>query len=258
MARAISSATLSFGLVSIPVKLFTAASAEGVKFSMITPAGNRVKQKWIDAVTGDEVAQAECNKGFEYAKDQFVVFTKEEVSSLEAEKSPAMEIREFIPASALNASYVEKSYFLGPDKGGDKGYVLLAQTMKKTGKVAVARYNSRGKEHLIVVAPYQDGLIMHQMFYADEIRDFSEVSDKIAKVDFHPAEVEMAEKLVESLAADAYEPEKYNDGFVARVKVAVDQKIAGENVSVAAPAPRSTVVDLMAALKASLEANKKS
>jgi DNA end-binding protein Ku len=111
--------------------------------------------------------------------------------------------------------------------------MLLAQTMKKTGKVAVARYNSRGKEHLIIVRPFQDGLVMHQMFYADEVRDFSEVTEKVAKMAFHDVEVEMAIKLVESLSTDAYEPEKYNDGYVARVKVAVDQKLSGETVTVA-------------------------
>jgi DNA end-binding protein Ku len=258
MPRAVSSAVLSFGLVSIPVKLFTSASAEGVKFSMITRAGNRVKQKWVDAVTGEEIAQGDCNKGYEYSKDEFVVFTKDEVTALEAEKSPSMEIREFIPATAFDALMVEKSYYLGPDKGGDKGYVLLSKTMKKTGKVAVARYNSRGKEHLIIVRPYQDGLVMHQMYYSDEVRNFGEVEEMVAKVSFHDAEVDMATKLVEALSAEAYEPEKYNDGYVARVKVAVDQKIAGETVSVAAPAAKSNVVDLMAALKASLEANKKS
>jgi DNA end-binding protein Ku len=254
MLRSISSAILSFGLVSIPVKLYTAASAEGVKFSMITPAGNRVKQKYIDAVTGEEIAQGDCNKGYEYAKDQFVVFSKDEIKALEAEKSPSMEIREFIPASAFDALMVENSYYLGADKGGDKGYMLLAQTMKKTGKVAVARYNSRGKEHLIIVRPFQDGLVMHQMFYADEVRDFSEVTEKVAKMAFHDVEVEMAIKLVESLSTDAYEPEKYNDGYVARVKVAVDQKLSGETVTVAAPSEKSNVVDLMAALRASLDA----
>ena len=255
--RAISSEILSFGRVSIPVKLFTAASAEGVKFSIITPSGNRVKQKWIDAVTGDEVQQGECSKGYEHAKDEFVVFTKDEVSALEAEKSPSMEIREFIPVSAFDALMVEKSYYLGPDKGGDKGYVLLSQTMKSTGKVAVARYNSRGKEHLIIVKPYREGLVMHQMYYSDEVRDFGEVEEKVAKVSFHEVEVEMAAKLVDALSTPDYEPEKYNDGFVARVKVAVDQRLAGETVSVSAPSAKTSVVDLMAALKASLEANKK-
>lgn len=254
MLRSISSAILSFGLVSIPVKLYTAASAEGVKFSMITPAGNRVKQKYVDAVTGVEIQQGDCNKGYEYSKDQFVVFTKDEVKALEAEKSPSMEIKEFIPASAFDALMVENSYYLGADKGGDKGYMLLAQTMKKTGKVALARYNSRGKEHLIIVRPFQDGLVMHQMFYADEVRDFSEVTEKVAKLAFHDVEVEMAAKLVEALSTDAYEPEKYNDGFVARVKVAVDQKLSGETVTVAAPAAKSDLIDLMAALKASLDA----
>jgi DNA end-binding protein Ku len=256
MARAVSSATLSFGLVSIPVKLYVAASAEPVSFNMITPDGNRVKQKLVDSISGEEVQRDLCNKGYEWAKDQFVVFTAAEIKALEAEKSEAMEIKEFIPAEAFDPLMVEKSYYLGADKGGDKGYVLLSRTMKETGKVAVARWNSRGREHLIIVRPYQNGLVLHQMFYANEVRDFAEVG-KTGNVNFHDIEVDMAAKLVTALSTDCYEPSKYEDGFVTRVKTAVDQKANGQEVSVAPSPVKSNVVDLMAALKASLEASAK-
>lgn len=253
MPRAIQSATLSFGLVSIPVKLFTAAEAGGVKFNMITPKGNRVKQKWLDAITGDEVQQGECSKGYEYQKDQFVVFTKDEFKALEAEKSDALEIKEFIPADAFDPLQVEKSYYLGPGKGGDKGYVLLSKAMKRTGKVAVARLNSRGREHLIIVRPYRDGLIMHQMFYAAELRDFSDVMEDVATCKFHEVEEEMADKLIQSLSVESFDSAKFEDGFVARVKVAVDQKVNGQEFKVTPTAPAANITDLFAALKASLD-----
>jgi DNA end-binding protein Ku len=253
MARAIQSAILSFGLVSIPVKLYTAADTEGVKFNMITPKGNRVKQKWLDAVTGDEITQGDCSKGYEYAKDQFVIFSKDEIKALEAEKSDALEIKEFIPATAFDARQVEKSYYLGPDKGGDKGYVLLSKAMKRTGKVAVARLNSRGREHLIIVRPLNDGLMLHQMYYDSEIRDFSEIEEKVATVKFHEVEEEMADKLIESLSADTFDSSKYTDGYVDRVKAAVDQKINGQEFKVTPSAPAANITDLFAALKASLD-----
>lgn len=256
MPRAIQSAILSFGLVSIPVKLFTAADTEGVKFNMITPKGNRVKQKWLDAVTGEEVQQGECSKGYEYQKDQFVVFTKDEIKALEAEKSDALEIKEFIPADAFDPLQVEKSYYLGPGKGGDKGYVLLSKAMKRTGKVAVARMNSRGREHLIVVRPFQDGLIMHQMFYSGEIRDFTDITADVAVCKFHEVEEEMADKLILNLSTDSFEPAKYEDGFVGRVKTAVDQKVNGQEFKVTPSAPAANITDLFAALKASLDKGK--
>lgn len=255
--RAICSVSLTFGLVSIPVKLYVAAGAESAKFHLITPNGNRVEQKYFDKATGDEIKQGDCNKGYEYSKGQCVVFTKEEIKALEAEKSFAMEIKEFIPADAFDPLQVEKSYYLGVDKGGDKGYVLLAKSMKAAGKVAVAQWNSRGREHLVIVKPYQNGLVLHQMFYSNEVRDFAEVEGKVAKCTFHEVEESMATKLIEQLSSDKYDPSKYTDGFSARVLEAVEQKVNGEEVIVAAPQQKTNVVDLMAALKASLDATTK-
>ena len=254
MARATRSAILSFGLVSIPVKLYTSAKAEGVEFRRMSPKGNRVKQQYIDAVTGEVIQQTDCNKGFEHAKDEFVIFTKDEIKELEAEKSSAIEIKEFVPASSFDPIMVEKSYYLGTDKGGDKGYCLLAKVMKKTGKVAVARWNAYGREHLILVRPYRDGLVLHQMFYSDEIRPFEEITEDVAKVDFHEVEEFMAEKLVEQLSGDSYDASKYVDGYVTRVKTAVDQKLSGNGFTVAASVKKTSATDLMAALKASLDA----
>jgi DNA end-binding protein Ku len=252
--RSINSATLTFGLVSIPVKMFTAASSEGVSFNRMTALGNRVKQTLHDSVTDAVVEQKDCNSGYEYAKDQYVVFTGDELKSLETEKSKTMDIREFVDAASVDLVQVEKSYYLGPDKGGDKGYQLLASTMKAMGKVAVAQWNGRGKEQLVVIRPFRDGLVLHQMYYANEVRNFDEV--EVAKLAIADAERDMAGKLIQMLSTGPFDPAKYEDGHVKRVKAAVERKIAGlgpEAVE-ATPAPKATVVDLLARLQASIDA----
>lgn len=252
MARSVQSAILTFGLVTIPVKLYTSASAENVKFSMITPAGNRVKQKWVDEITGEEVAQSACSKGYEHEKGQWVVFSRDEVKALEAEKNPCIEIQSFVPAGAFDALEVEKTYYLGADKGGDKGYILLSQAMGRAGRVAVARFCSRGREHLIIVKPYRGGLVMHQMFFLPEIRDFGEVMPSRTYT-FHPAEEQMADRLIQSLTSTGYQAAAYQDGYVERVRQAAAQKVSGQEVQVAAAPAAPPTSDLLAALQASLE-----
>lgn len=256
MPRSINSGTITFGLVSIPVKFYTAASSESVSFNMLTSAGNRVKQKLVDSVTGAEIEHKDCKKGYEYAKDQYVSFTADELKALECEKSDAIDIREFVDASTLDLIQVEKSYYLGPDKGGDKGYTLLADTMKAMGKVAVAQWAGRGKEQLVVIRPHKGGLIIHQMYYANEVRNFEEI--EFAKITIADAEREIAAKLVSMLSTGAFEPDKYEDGYVNRVKEAVTRKINGVAAPevTAAPTPKATVTDLLAVLKASVDAAK--
>jgi DNA end-binding protein Ku len=251
-ARAIASATISFGLVSIPVKLFTATSSEQVRFNMLHPeTKSRVKQQYIDASTGEVVDRNELVKGYEYGKDQYVVFTDEELKSLEAERSSSLDIVEFVPLDSVDLLQVEKSYYLGPDKGGDKAYRLLVEAMNRTGKVAVGRWAARGKEQLVVVRPYKDGLILHQMFYANEVRAFDEI-DTGATYEFKPVEHELAERLIEQLSSDAFHPENYKDEYAARVEAAVQQKVLGEQVHVAQEAPKAQIIDLFEALKRSL------
>ena len=160
---------LTFGLVSVPVKMYSAAVSNSVKFSQLTPAGNRVKQFLRDATTGEEVSRSDLSKGFEVAKGEFVVFTPEEVKALSVESDRVLEIEEFVDESSIDLAAVEKSYYLGPDKGGDKGYALLSAAMKGSGRVAVSSWTSRGKEHLVAVCPYKGGLIMHQLFYGSEV-----------------------------------------------------------------------------------------
>lgn len=250
MPRATSSATITFGLVSIPVKLYTAASSEAVSFNMLSPAGNRLSQKMVDKVTGEEVQRNDTLKGYEYAKDQYVSFTADELKTLEAASDKTVDIKEFVELSSVDLLQVEKSYYLGPDKGGDKGYALLARTMREMGKVAVAQWAARGKEQLVLVRPYKDGLVLHQMYYAAEVRDFEEI--EVAKLEIAEAESEMAKLLIEKLSTGGFDPSKYEDTYRKRVKEAVDQKVAGQDVILPGPAPQKDVTDLFAQLKASL------
>ena len=255
-ARAISSGTLSFGLVSIPFKIYTAASAEGVKFHQLhDKCGNRIKYQ-VYCPTDDQVVERSALiKGYEYAKGQYVRFDADELKALEDEKTHSLEIIEFVPLDTVDFVYVEKSYYLGPDKGGHKAYRLLAEAMQETGRVALGRYIARGKSHLVVIRPYQEGLMMHQVFYSNEVRDFSDI-DLGDETSFKPAEIEMARQLIQQLSAERFEPEKYQDEFRARVLQAVEEKVAGHEITTTPEAPQAKVIDLFEALKASVEQSK--
>ena len=213
---------------------------------------SRVQQQYIKPATGEVVSRSSLIKGYEYARGQYVVFDEAELKSLEAERSNSIDIVEFVPLSSVDLLSVEKSYYLGPDKGGDKAYGLLTESMKNTKKVAVGRWAARGKEQLVLIRPYKSGLILHQMFYANEVRAFDEV-DTGATFEFKDAERNLAEKLIAELTTDTFHPEKYKDEYATRVLAAVEQKVAGEQVHVAQEVPRAQVIDLFEALKQSLE-----
>jgi DNA end-binding protein Ku len=252
-ARATSSGTLSFGLVSIPFKIYTAASAEGVKFHQLhDKCGNRIKYQ-VYCPTDDEVVErSDLVKGYEYAKGQYVRFEGDELKALEEEKTHNLEIIEFVPLDTVDFVYIEKSYYLGPDKGGHKAYRLLSEAMKETGRVALGHHIARGKSHLVLVRPYKDGLMMHQVFYSNEVRDFGDIDigDDVA---FKDTETEMARQLIEQLSVDRFEPDKFRDEFRARVLQAVEEKIAGHQITTTPEAPQAKVIDLFEALKASVE-----
>ena len=252
-ARAASSGTLSFGLVSIPFKIYTAASADGVKFHQLhEKCGNRIKYQ-VYCPTDDEVVErSDLVKGYEYAKGQFVRFDADELKALEEEKTHNLEIIEFVPLDTVDFVFVEKSYYLGPDKGGHKAYRLLGEAMQETGRVALGHYVARGKSHLVVIRPYKDGLMMHQVFYSNEVRDFGDI-DLGDDASFKPAETKMARQLIEQLSTDRFEPDKFRDEFRARVLQAAEEKIAGREITTTAEAPRAKVIDLFEALKASVE-----
>jgi len=252
--RAVSSGTISFGLVSIPVKLFTAASSEQVSFNMLhKKCGTRVKMQFICPTDNEVVERSDTTKGFEYARGQYVLFSEEELKAMEAERDNSIEITEFVPLASVDFVQVEKSYYLGPDKGGDKAYRLLSEAMKGKDRVAVGRWAARGKEQLVLVRPYgESGLILHQLYYAPEVRAFDEI-DTGAKLSFSGKELELADRLIEQLSTDEFEAEKYEDSYSERVRQAVEQKVQGQEVTVAPEAPKAQIIDLFEALKKSLE-----
>ena len=253
-AHSIGSANISFGLVSIPLKMFTAASAGGVSFNQIHPkCGGRVKQQLICPTCNEVVDRSALVKGYEFSKDQFVQFTEDELKTLEGEASRMIDIAEFVPLDQVDPIYFEKTYYIGPDKGGEKAYRLLADTMKQSNRVALAKYVMRGKENLVLIRAANNGLMLHTMFFADEIRDFSEV-DKGENAKLKPGEMELAQRLVNELATDQFKPEQYADEYRTRVLAAVEQKVEGREVTSLAPqAQRTQVIDLMDALRASLQ-----
>lgn len=251
--RAIASGTISFGLVSIPVKLYTATSPQSVRFNMLhAKCGSRIKQQLYCPVCEETIDRRDTLKGYEYAKNQFVQFDDEELKKLEAEKTNTIDIVEFVPLKAVDLIQIERSYYLGPDKGGQKAYKLLSGAMDRTEMIAVGRYGTRGKEQLVLIRPYREGLLLHQVYYADEVRDFADV-DVGDEVKFKPGEPDLADQLVHQLASDRFEPEKYRDEYRDRVLSAVEQKVAGQEITVAPEQPAAQIIDLFEALKASIE-----
>src|SRR5262245_38548314 len=251
--HSIGSGTISFGLVSIPVKMFTAASSESVSFNQIHPkCGGRIKQQLLCPTCNEIVERGTLVKGYEFAKDQYVQFTEEELKGLEGEASRMIDIAEFVPLSQVDPIYYEKSYYLGPDKGGEKAYRLLTDAMVKAKRVALAQFCMRGKESLVLIRPSQSGLMLHFMYYADEVRDFGEV-DKGDTSKIKPGELELADRLIGELSTEKFSPEKYTDEYRSRVMAAVERKVEGKEVTSLAPqAQRTQVIDLMDALKQSL------
>jgi len=251
--HSLGSGTISFGLVSIPVKLYSAAVSQNVAFNMLhAKCGSRIKQQTFCPVDQTTVERNELVRGYEFAKDQYVRVTDEELKSLEGEDSKVIDIAEFVPLDQVDPIYFEKTYYLGPDKGGDKAYRLLAETMAKANRVAVARFIMRGKESLVLIRPAQDGLMLHTMYFADEVRDFGEIEKgKSAKI--AEREGELARKLVDELSTEEFKPDQYKDEYRERVLEMVNKKVEGKEVTLAASeAPRSQVIDLMDALKESL------
>ena len=252
-ARPIASGTISFGLVAIPVKMFSTSESEvRVQFnSLHESCGTRVRQQFYCPKDEVVVPRDDMVKGYEFAKDQYVVFTPDELKAMEMAATQSIDIKEFVPLSQVDPLFYEKAYYLGPDKGGAKPYALLSEAMKATGRAALARYAARGKDYLVLLRPFQDGILMQQLRYVDEIRAFDEVDVGDAAVD--PAELELAKQLVNQIASDAFSPEEYHDSVRDQVMAAIEQKVAGHEMTFAPQdEPKAQVIDLMEALKASL------
>jgi len=252
-ARALGNANISFGLVSIPVKLYTASnSSSAISFNLMhRKCGSRLKQQYICTKEETIVPRDEMVKGYEFNKDQYVLFTEEELKAFEEQATQTIEVTEFVPMDKVDPVYYDKPYYLGPDKGGAKPYRLLAEVMKETGRVALAKYAARGKQYLVMLRPSGEGLVMQQLLYADEVRSFSEVPLGTAEV--KDGELKLARLLVEESSSDVFRPEAYEDEVRKRVQEALDRKVQGGQFSVtAAPKKGGEIVDLMEALRASL------
>ena len=252
--HSIGSGTLSFGLVSIPVKMFTAASSANVSFNLLhEKCGGRIKQQMVCPTCNVTVERTSLVRGYEFSKDQYVRFTDEELKSVEGESSEIIDIAEFVPLEQVDPIYFEKSYYLGPDKGGAKAYRLLCDAMEKSQKVALAKFVMRGKESIVLIRPSQDGLMLHTMYFSDEVRDFNEI-DKGSDASIRTGELDLAVKLIGELSTDSFKPDQYADEYRGRVLAMAQEKIEGKEITATGPkVERTQVIDLMDALKQSLE-----
>jgi DNA end-binding protein Ku len=253
-ARSIASLTISFGLVSIPVKLYSATQPKaGVSFNLIhKKCGSRLKQQYVCIKEDVVVDRSEMVKGFEFAKDQYVTFSPEELKELEEKGTGAVEITEFVPEEKIDPIYYDKAYYLAPDKGGAKPYALLSEGMRRTGRCAIARWAARGKEHIVQLRPFESGLVMQQLLYADEVRPISEIDLNVAEP--KEQELKLAVQLIEQISAEDFDPNEFKDHVKQRIDEAVEKKVQGEEISISPSAPTggAQVIDLMEALRESL------
>jgi DNA end-binding protein Ku len=252
-ARAIGTATISFGLVSIPVKLYTTSeSGSEIHFNMLhAPCAARLKQQYICTKCGEEVGRDQTVKGYEFAKGQYVVFSNEELKALDAVATNTIALEEFVPESAVDPLFLDKAYYLGPDKGGERAYHLLGEAMINTGLVGIASYSARGKQYVVQVRPYREGLLLQQLRYQDEVKAWSEVPlPDLPEV--RDAELQLAKQIIQQISHDTFQPEKYKDEVKVRMTELIDKKVEGEEITAAPEQPQGKIIDLMEALKASL------
>jgi len=256
-ARSIASLTISFGLVAIPVKLYSATvSSERISFNLLRQKdGSRVKQQYIAVNDGKPVERSEMVKGYEFAKDQYVMFSPEELKALEDTTTHAIDIGQFVPLDSVDPLYFDGTYYLAPDKGGAKPYTLLTTALRKAQQCAVGRWISRGKEHIVIIRALEDGLAMHQLHFQAEVRSLKDLGIEAAPVS--EPELKLARQLIDQLGAKRFDPNEYTDEHRARVEAAIQRKVDGKEVSLA-EGPVSTkggnVIDLMEALRASIDA----
>jgi DNA end-binding protein Ku len=253
-ARSISTASLTFGLVSIPVRLFPATSSKSVSFHLLHAKDmSRIQQKIYCPKEDKIVDRSELVRGYEIEKDRYVTFTDEELKKLEAQADRAVEITGFIPAAEVDPVYFESSYLLGCEPTSAKAYRLLQEAMTKADRVGVAKYTMRGKERVVLIRPYQGGLMMHTMYYNDEIRSFGEI-DHGANAQVKESELSLAQRLLDDLTQKKFDPSEFKDNYRERVIEAAEQKMAGNELTEPAPeVKQGKVIDLMSALKESLK-----
>lgn len=262
MPRAIWHGSISFGLVSIPVKLFTATSRKTVRFNQIdTRSGARVRQKRVSEADGSEVELDDIAKGYELPSGQYVLITEDELAALDPKASRTIDLLEFVDQSSIDPVFYDSAYYLAPDDATAKPYALLLHAMTEADKVGIARFVMRGKEYLAAIRPDEGKLVLNTMLYADEIRGADDIPEleAVAEVELSKKELAMAGQLIASLDAEAFDPSEFQDTYREKVLDLIEQKAAGkELVEAPVESTSSKVVDLMAALEASVAEAKKS
>ena len=258
-AHAIGSATISFGLVSVPIKMYSAGeSSAAISFNWLHKKdGARLKQQYICSKDGEKVENDDRIKGYEFSKGSYVTFTVDELKKLQMDdkSSNSMNITEFVDADTVDRMYMDRAYFLGPDKGGERAFGLLGEALKKTGKVAIGQWAARGKQYLIMIRPLGHGLVMEQLRYADEVRSIEDVP--IDKMDLKKTEIDLAVQLIQQQAGGQFEPDKYEDEVKKRILEQIERKVQGKEITEEpTEAPKTQIIDLMEALKASLAKGK--
>jgi DNA end-binding protein Ku len=253
--RSIGSLTISFGLVAIPVKLYTATQSTGqISFNLLhKECGSRLRQQYVCLKEGKIVERDDMVKGYEFAKDQYVAFSPEEIKTLEEVGTHAVEISEFVPIESVDPVYFDKTYYLAPDKGAGKPYTLLTEALKESKRCAVGRWAAKGKAYIVILRPIGDVLTMQQLRFATEVRSAKEID--VGKADVKPGEMKLARQLIEQQQADLFDPTAYVDEVRGRIEAAIQKKVEGQEISISEGPEPSTgkVIDLMEALRASLE-----
>jgi len=254
-ARSIGTLTISFGLVAIPVKLYSATEAsKHISFNLLhKTCGSRLRQQYFCVKEDVPVSRDEMAKGYEFAKDQYVMFSPDELKALEEAGTQTADINEFVPISAIDPVYFDKAYYIAPDKGGAKPYALFAKALRESKRCAVGRWAARGKQYIVMIRPVDDGLVMQQLMYAGEVRSISEI--EIPHMDVRDAELKLAKQLIDQQTSATFDPAQYTDEVSERIEKAVQKKVEGEEITMAAPPEGggAQVIDLMEALRASLE-----
>jgi DNA end-binding protein Ku len=256
-ARSIGTATISFGLVSVPVNIYSSSESKtSVSFNMLhKKCGSRLKQQYTCPKDNEVVTRDETVKGYEFAKDQYVILSAEELKALEEKATSTIDVIEFVPLSGVDREYLEKVYYLGPDKGGDRAYRLLSAALKESGKAALGQYAARGQQHLVLLRPLNGVLVMEQLHYADEIRPTTEVTIPAGEV--KDAELKLAMQLIDQTSNESFEPAKYKDTVRERMLETIQRKIEGQDITAdVTPGTDTKMIDLMEALKASLSREK--
>jgi DNA end-binding protein Ku len=256
-ARSLSAGTISFGLVTVPVRLYSAAEhSAAISFNLLHgKCGTRLKQQYICPQDEEIVPRDQMVKGYEFAKDQYVTFTDDELKAMQEQSSSAIQITEFVPLNKVDPVYFEGAYYVGPDKGGERAYQLLAAAMRETGRCALAKQAARGKMYLVLIRPVEKGLVMQVLHYADEVRPFDEVP--VGDTAVKDSELKLAVQLIDQISVEEFNPAAYEDEVKKRYQEAIQRKVEGQEITATTPeAPKGQIIDLMEALKASLAKSK--